>query len=144
MSLKNYLGLLNNDKTMIEYLVLYEDTIDRNGKNRQIYVPLLDKTFKSEDNMRAFHEAMHAIEEYVGWNGKSENSFISVAWQGEVTTVRTNIPFDEKGHIIIKNDVLDDLHNQLLEEFYDRFVEKQKDKEQKPVETDTKNFWDLV
>jgi len=90
---KYYFGMLSEDKTTIEHLVTYIDTIKGDG-SRTVEVPMLSKTFYGKDIMEPFFEAMKEIESSFGEYDDSRK-FIMPAWQDDTEHARHNIPFDK-------------------------------------------------
>jgi hypothetical protein len=120
---KYYLGMLNDDMTMIDHLVLYIDTILPNG--RKVVVPCVDKTFESEDSLRAFFNAKVFVQDFFGHKDDSR-TFIMPAPEDETEIVKHNIPY------------------QILREFGEKIEKNQKKCDPDIAKVINDNFWSLL
>lgn len=119
---KYYFGMLSEDKTMIDHLVLYIDTI-HDDESRTVEVPLLKKTFEKGNIIEPFFEAISAIQKEFGMYS-SDRAFVMPAWQGDEEPVRHNIQFEKLAKYI----------KAMEDEKFNKDIEK-------PIQ---KNFWDFI
>lgn len=137
---KYYMGLLNEDMTMIKHLILYIDTIGE--EDRTVVVPGLDKTFHTEDMLQAFTDAMKYIQDHFE-HYDNDKTFVTPAWQGETEYIKHDIPYED-GKIKMPEGETLDTHDQILQEFGQKLLEKQEKLDPEIVEIVDKNFWELV
>jgi hypothetical protein len=95
---KKWHGYLNQDQSTVEHLVLVIMD-DFNDGSIEVSIPILDSRFWLKDKLQGRYQATEQIDRYLknkySIAYENERKFITVAFQGETTPAKHNIPVGE-------------------------------------------------